>query len=41
VTTSRDIEMAHGATWPHDQLLHAWWVEPDRLLALVCAILAP
>jgi len=25
--------MAHGAAWPHDQLLHAWWVEPDRLLA--------
>jgi len=29
----RDTPMADGATWPHDQLLHAWWVEPDRLLA--------
>jgi hypothetical protein len=19
--------------WPHDETLHAWWVEPDRLLA--------
>jgi protein-tyrosine phosphatase len=22
-----------GASWPHDELLHAWWVEPDCLLA--------
>ena len=22
-----------GKTWPHDDLLHAWWVEPGRLLA--------
>ncbi|STZ88885.1 Protein tyrosine/serine phosphatase [Mycolicibacterium fortuitum] len=20
-------------TWPHDDVLHAWWVEPNRLLA--------
>ncbi len=20
-------------SWPHDEILHAWWVEPDRLLA--------
>ena len=19
--------------WPHDEILHAWWVEPGRLLA--------
>ena len=25
--------MASGARWPHDALLHAWWVEPGRLLA--------
>lgn len=22
-----------GPTWPHDQLIHAWWVMPGRLLA--------
>ena len=22
-----------GPTWPHDQLIHAWWVIPGRLLA--------
>jgi protein-tyrosine phosphatase len=21
------------AAWPHDEILHAWWVEPGRLLA--------
>jgi protein-tyrosine phosphatase len=25
--------MGSGARWPHDALLHAWWVEPGRLLA--------
>jgi protein tyrosine/serine phosphatase len=25
--------MGSGAGWPHDALLHAWWVEPGRLLA--------
>lgn len=25
--------MAHESTWPHDAALHAWWVEPGRLLA--------
>ena len=25
--------MGNGARWPHDATLHAWWVEPDRLLA--------
>lgn len=25
--------MGNGARWPHDAILHAWWVEPDRLLA--------
>jgi hypothetical protein len=28
-------EVAHRQTpsWPHDQTLHAWWVQPGRLLA--------
>jgi protein-tyrosine phosphatase len=25
--------MAEQARWPHDAILHAWWVEPGRLLA--------
>ena len=25
--------MPSGAAWPHDGVLHAWWVEPRRLLA--------
>ena len=25
--------MGNGAQWPHDEILHAWWVEPGRLLA--------
>ena len=25
--------MSKGAQWPHDAILHAWWVEPGRLLA--------
>lgn len=25
--------MASGQRWPHEGLLHAWWVEPGRLLA--------
>jgi hypothetical protein len=25
--------MDSGARWPHDATLHAWWVEPGRLLA--------
>ena len=25
--------MGNGARWPHDAILHAWWVEPGRLLA--------
>lgn len=28
--SSRDSD---GPTWPHDQLIHAWWVIPGRLLA--------
>jgi predicted protein tyrosine phosphatase len=23
----------HDERWPHDEVLHAWWVEPGRLLA--------
>jgi protein-tyrosine phosphatase len=23
----------NGQRWPHDEILHAWWVEPGRLLA--------
>jgi protein-tyrosine phosphatase len=25
--------MDSGTRWPHDAVLHAWWVEPGRLLA--------
>lgn len=25
--------MGSDARWPHDETLHAWWVEPGRLLA--------
>jgi protein-tyrosine phosphatase len=25
--------MGSAAAWPHDGVLHAWWVEPGRLLA--------
>jgi protein-tyrosine phosphatase len=25
--------MSERAMWAHDETLHAWWVEPDRLLA--------
>jgi hypothetical protein len=25
--------MRSDASWPHDEILHAWWVEPNRLLA--------
>jgi protein-tyrosine phosphatase len=25
--------MGESASWPHDETLHAWWVEPGRLLA--------
>jgi hypothetical protein len=25
--------MGNHTAWPHDDELHAWWVEPDRLLA--------
>jgi protein-tyrosine phosphatase len=25
--------MRSAAAWPHDGVLHAWWVEPGRLLA--------
>src|SRR6476619_5292717 len=25
--------MDNGQRWPHDEALHAWWVEPGRLLA--------
>lgn len=25
--------MGSDARWPHDAILHAWWVEPGRLLA--------
>ena len=25
--------MPSAAAWPHDTVLHAWWVEPGRLLA--------
>ena len=25
--------MSKGAQWPHDAILHVWWVEPGRLLA--------
>ena len=25
--------MDEKTRWPHDALLHAWWVEPGRLLA--------
>jgi protein-tyrosine phosphatase len=25
--------MGNRAAWPHDEILHAWWVEPGRLLA--------
>ena len=25
--------MRSKPSWPHDDILHAWWVEPDRLLA--------
>jgi hypothetical protein len=29
------VTIAHpqSPSWPHDQILHAWWVEPGRLLA--------
>jgi hypothetical protein len=29
------LKVAHPQTpsWPHDQILHAWWVQPGRLLA--------
>jgi len=33
---SRLYDLATAATpesWPHDEFLHAWWVEPGRLLA--------
>lgn len=30
----RDVPAkGNGASWPHDEVIHAWWVEPDRLLA--------
>jgi len=25
--------MSENERWPHDRTLHAWWVEPGRLLA--------
>lgn len=25
--------MGETSWWPHDDILHAWWVEPGRLLA--------
>ena len=25
--------VAESPSWPHDELVHAWWVEPGRLLA--------
>lgn len=25
--------MGPKPSWPHDETVHAWWVEPDRLLA--------
>jgi hypothetical protein len=25
--------MANVARWPYDAILHAWWAEPERLLA--------
>jgi protein-tyrosine phosphatase len=25
--------MDDGQRWPHDEILHAWWVQPGRLLA--------
>jgi hypothetical protein len=25
--------MDDGQRWDHDEVLHAWWVEPGRLLA--------
>ena len=25
--------MGEHTPWPHDETLHAWWVEPGRLLA--------
>jgi hypothetical protein len=25
--------MGNEERWPHDEILHAWWVEPGRLLA--------
>jgi hypothetical protein len=25
--------MGDGARWAHDEILHAWWVKPGRLLA--------
>ena len=25
--------MGNEQRWPHDDVLHAWWVEPERLLA--------
>lgn len=32
LTGRRENDDVH-TRWPHDDLLHAWWVEPDRLLA--------
>lgn len=33
MTQALNTRNPNGPTWPHDQLIHAWWVMPGRLLA--------
>src|SRR5262249_46686448 len=33
IERSPSTSMVENASWPHDAILHAWWVEPGRLLA--------
>ena len=33
IVQSPSGSMDSGARWPHDAILHAWWVEPGHLLA--------
>ena len=38
VSLARGLFVAGGgevesSAWPHDEFIHAWWVDPDRLLA--------
>src|SRR6267142_476058 len=30
---SRSASVVNDERWPYDEILHAWWVEPGRLLA--------